>query len=142
MPARAAAGDAEFIGVHTVFSGVGAHKAHRAVQVRHDLLDLKVRLRAMHDDEGRVARHGPRAVADIVVVRLPAAADDLDDARTIGLGRLVDVHGQGHTVMLGVNDVADALGLLGAENRDGEQGQGGKREVPLQGGEGVHGGIV
>ena len=130
MPARAAAGDAEFIGVHTIISGVGAHEAHRAVQVRHDFFDLKARLRAMHHDEGGIARLGPGAVADAVVVRLPAAADDLDDARAIGFRRPEDIHGQGHTVVLGVNHVADALGLLGMENRDGEQGQGGEKLMP------------
>jgi hypothetical protein len=47
------------------------------------------------------------------VVRLPGAADDLDHRRPIRLRGLEDIHRQGHAVVLGVDEIANVLRLLG-----------------------------
>ncbi len=92
---------------------MGTNEAHRSVQVRHDLFDLEAWLLAVHDDEGGVARGWPAAIADALVVRLPGAADDLDHRRPIRLRGLEDIHRQGHAVVLGVDEIANVLRLLG-----------------------------
>jgi hypothetical protein len=107
VPARAAARDTKLLRVHAIRRGIRTHKPYRTIQIRHDLLHLKPRLRAMHDDERRVARLRPAAVADAVVVRFPAAAHDLDDARAVRLRWFEDIHRQRHAVMLRVDDVAE-----------------------------------
>ena len=46
--------------------------------------------------------------------------DDLDHCGTVGLGRREDVHRQRHAVMLGVDDVGRADGVLGETVGAGE----------------------
>ncbi len=120
VPTRAAASHTELLRVHAIRRGIRTHKPQRAIQIGHDLLDLKPRLRAVHDHKRRVARLRPTAVTDAVVIRFPTAADDLDDARTVWLRWFEDIHRQRHAIVLGVNDIADALRLL-AEKRRGDE---------------------
>jgi hypothetical protein len=74
----------------------------------------------MHDDEGGVACLRPATVADAVVIRFPPTAHDLDDARAVRLCRFEDIHRQRHAIVLCVNDIADALWLLGEQRRGDE----------------------
>ena len=55
MPAGAAAGDAEAVGVHAIAGGIVPNEPHGPVDVRHDLRDDELRLRAVHHSENRVA---------------------------------------------------------------------------------------
>lgn len=71
---------------------------------------------------GFVARLGPATVADAVVIRFPPAAHELDDDRVIWLCRLEDILRQCHAIVLGVDDIADTLRLLG-EKRGGDEGK-------------------
>ena len=129
------AGNADLIGVDTVAGGVGADKAHGALDVGHNLIDVEAGLGAVDDDEGGVACLGPAAVADAVVVRVPAAADDLDDGGAVGVRGLEDIHRQREAIALLVDHVPGAGGIgrgggLGGCQTDGQE----------EGEEGAHGG--
>ena len=63
----------------------------------------------MHDHECCVACLWPAAVADLLVARLPPAADDLNGPRAVRLRWLEDVHRQCHAIVLGIDNIADAL---------------------------------
>ncbi len=119
MPARAATRHAELHRVHPILRGIRTDEPHRAIQVRHNLLHLKPRLRPMHDDKRRVARLRPPAVADPIVIRLPSPADNLDDPRPIRLRRLEHIHRQRHAIVFRVDDVLNPLHVIrmnGAES--------------------------
>lgn len=56
------------------------------------------------------------------MIRFPPAAHDLDGARVIWLCRLEDIPPQSHAIVFRVDDISDALRLLG-EQRDGDEGK-------------------
>lgn len=54
MAARAPAGDAELLRIHPVLRGVVPNETHRPMNIRYDLGNIKLRLRAVNDGKRRV----------------------------------------------------------------------------------------
>ena len=113
MPARRAAGDADSIGVDLVVLGVIADESHGPVHVFDDLGNREPGLAAVDDREDGVApleKLCDRLRVDRFVAREPAAADDPDDRRAVGIVlRREDVHRQRHAVLSTVDHVGLAV---------------------------------
>ena len=84
MPARRCAGDADAIRIDLVIVGVRTDVTHRSIHVEQNLRNGVARLAAMHDGEDGEAPGNEwlnvegNAPGDVVVVGVPAAADDVD----------------------------------------------------------------
>ena len=109
VSAGRAAADADAIGIDVEVGRVGANVAHRQVHVGDRFGNRVLRLAAVHDREDRVAPREQlleKAEIDVVVIRHPAAADDPDHGRAVGvaLGR-EHVHGQRRAKLAAIDHV-------------------------------------
>src|SRR5579875_1360532 len=82
------AGDAEVIRIDVIIFGMITDKAHGALDIFDDFRDRKFWLRAVNNSKDGVTMPQEGSIhfrTDSARMRTPAAADDKDDAQTIGL---------------------------------------------------------
>ncbi len=122
MAARAAAENAEALGVHAEIPGLRANDSDATAHVLHCIGDGDSGSAAVPDDEQGVALVEVRFAAgwpDVRVGpgRVPAAALNPKEARAVGLGGADDVKGQRQAVLVAVDDVRLDLGRVGGAGK-------------------------
>ena len=110
MPARAAAGDPEAVGIYAILRGVMPHVADAAVHVVDNLHDRGLRLRDVADGEHRIAgpqkRSGQPRGRFARPFRPPPATHKKRHAQAVppAGGRTQDIHGQRRAVAVTVDE--------------------------------------
>src|SRR5437868_4188979 len=99
-----------------------------SVNIQHDLRHCKLRLAAVDHLEYRLpfaGKYGRQPGINAVVIGYPTPADHPDDADSVWMLGLEDIHGQRHALFVAVDDVDNVvliagLGGGGTSNEDGK----------------------